>query len=262
MPLAGFTSFQGSKTTRKIMRVNNFAIFCELDRALTPVAPRPASGAYGKPGRIRSNIRGRCDNGELRQQRPVGRHLSQPQSRRCPYRLARAALKRAVHEAFGRGAGNRAGGGRRSPLDIGLGTRLSAGLPTRLEDHRRPARQRHRLGNDRHGQRSGYLRHQGANGRQPGDSPGRPHSREPGNPGQSAANQRTAARLARSDAGRRRDSLERSGNNLLSHAFRLHGRRRFPFRTGGVDSSLLLRHGGRRTGHEHREAKPRKLRGR
>lgn len=40
MPLAGFTSFQGSKTTRKIMRVNNFAIFCELDRALTPVAPR------------------------------------------------------------------------------------------------------------------------------------------------------------------------------------------------------------------------------
>lgn len=31
---------------------------------------------------------------------------------------------------------------------------------------------------------------------------------------------------------------------------------------GGVDSSLLLRHGGRRTGHEHREAKPRKLRGR
>lgn len=139
---------------------------------------QPASGAYGKPGRIRSNIRGRCDNGELRQQRPVGRHLSQPQSRRCPYRLARAALKRAVHEAFGRGAGNRAGGGRRSPLDIGLGTRLSAGLPTRLEDHRRPARQRHRLGNDRHGQRSGYLRHQGANGRQPGDSPGRPHSRE------------------------------------------------------------------------------------
>ena len=91
---------------------------------------------------------------------------------------------------------------------------------------------------------------------------GGPHSREPGNPGQSAANQRTAARLARSDAGRRRDSLERSGNNLLSHAFRLHGRRRFPFRTGGVDSSLLLRHGGRRTGHEHREAKPRKLRGR
>lgn len=85
---------------------------------------------------------------------------------------------------------------------------------------------------------------------------------KPGNPGQSAANQRTAARLARSDAGRRRDSLERSGNNLLSHAFRLHGRRRFPFRTGGVDSSLLLRHGGRRTGHEHREAKPRKLRGR
>ena len=40
MPLAGFTSFQGSKTTRKIMRVNNFAIFCELDRALMPVAPR------------------------------------------------------------------------------------------------------------------------------------------------------------------------------------------------------------------------------
>lgn len=40
MPLAGFTSFRGSKTTRKIMRVNNFAIFCELDRALTPVAPR------------------------------------------------------------------------------------------------------------------------------------------------------------------------------------------------------------------------------
>ena len=40
MPLAGFTSFQGSKTTRKIMRVNNFAIFYELDRALTPVAPR------------------------------------------------------------------------------------------------------------------------------------------------------------------------------------------------------------------------------
>lgn len=40
MPLAGFTSFQGSKTTRKIMRVNIFAIFCELDRALTPVAPR------------------------------------------------------------------------------------------------------------------------------------------------------------------------------------------------------------------------------
>lgn len=40
MPLAGFTSFQGSKTTRKIMRVNNFAIFYELDRALMPVAPR------------------------------------------------------------------------------------------------------------------------------------------------------------------------------------------------------------------------------
>ncbi len=40
MPLAGFISFQGSKTTRKIMRVNNFAIFCEFDRALTPVAPR------------------------------------------------------------------------------------------------------------------------------------------------------------------------------------------------------------------------------
>ena len=29
MPLAGFTSFRGSKTTRKIMRVNNFAIFCD-----------------------------------------------------------------------------------------------------------------------------------------------------------------------------------------------------------------------------------------
>ena len=40
MPLAGFTSFRGSKTTRKIMRVNNFAIFCEFDRAPTPVAPR------------------------------------------------------------------------------------------------------------------------------------------------------------------------------------------------------------------------------
>lgn len=40
MPLAGFTSFQRSKTTRKIMQVNYFAIFCELDRALTPVAPR------------------------------------------------------------------------------------------------------------------------------------------------------------------------------------------------------------------------------
>lgn len=44
MPQAGFTSFRESKTTRKILRVNNFAIFCELDRALTPVAPRVSLG--------------------------------------------------------------------------------------------------------------------------------------------------------------------------------------------------------------------------
>lgn len=49
--------------------------------------------------------------------------------------------------------------GRRGPLDIGLGTRLPTGLPTRLEDHRRPARQRHRLGDDGHGERPGYRRH-------------------------------------------------------------------------------------------------------
>ena len=30
--------------TRKILRVNKFAIFCEFDRALTPVAPRVSLG--------------------------------------------------------------------------------------------------------------------------------------------------------------------------------------------------------------------------
>ena len=46
---AGFTSFRGSKTTRKIMRVNKFASFCELDRALTPVAPRVSLGRRPLP---------------------------------------------------------------------------------------------------------------------------------------------------------------------------------------------------------------------